>query len=184
MTRLIRPVFVVAICILPCLVATRAAEPDGKPLEPCVVITGPDSRVTECRYHRITSDEEWTRVWREHTGQKPAAEDDPHSGPITFPSVDFNHYMVVAIFQGNGWNSRGLRAVSISENDQRITFRFEDQSYQTLSREGSGEGANKVTVYGFFVVPRSKKPVVLEENVQQYLGQPPVWKERITFPKL
>ena len=34
------------------------------------------------------------------------------------------------------------------------------------------------------VVRRSDKPLVLEENVQNYIGEPPIWKERITFPKM
>ncbi len=39
-----------------------------------------------------------------------------------------------------------------------------------------------MTVYGFFVLPRSPKPVVLEENVQSLLGEPPVWREQARLP--
>jgi hypothetical protein len=47
---------------------------------------------------------------------------------------------------------------------------------------GPGGGGKEVAVYGFFVFPRSGKAVVLEENVQSYLGQPPVWKEQVRWP--
>jgi hypothetical protein len=48
---------------------------------------------------------------------------------------------------------------------------------------GPNGGGVQATVYGFFVLPRSSKTVVLEENVQNYLGQPPEWKERANLPK-
>jgi hypothetical protein len=89
--------------------------------------------------------------------------------------------MVIAIFQGAGWNNAGLKLVSISDEDNRIAVRFSNKGYQTGGPDGGGR---KVTAYGFFVVPRSTKPVVIEEDVHEYIGKPPVWKERITFPKL
>jgi len=34
---------------------------------------------------------------------------------------------------------------------------------------------------GFFVIPRTDRSIVLEEDVQNLLGKPPVWKERARF---
>ena len=64
-----------------------------------------------------------------------------------------------------------------------MVLRFEDKGYQTMSRVGEGHHGNQVTVYGFFVLPRSSKTVVLEENVQNIIGEKPVWKEQIRLPK-
>jgi hypothetical protein len=164
-------------------IAATAKESAGKPLKPCVVITGADSHVMKLRYRRITSADEWTRVWQEHKGEKPTGQYDQFYDPLTLPSIDFDRYIVIAIFQGNGWNSAGLRAISISEENDCVIFRFDNKGYQTGGTSPDG-GVKKATAYGFFVVPRSTKPVVLEENVQQYIGQPPEWKERMTFPKL
>jgi hypothetical protein len=128
--------------------------------KPCVVITGADSKVSKCGYHRITSMDDWTQVWLKHKGYKPDGKYDLFHNPAGVPLVDFDRFMVIGIFQGSGENSAGLLAVSLSEQPGRIVFRFVDQSYQTI---GPGKGS---TTYAFFVIPRSAKPVVLEEDVQ------------------
>ena len=84
-------------------------------------------------------------------------------------------------FPGQRLNSAGLKAVAVLEEKDRIVLRFENKWYQT--RDGASGGGEQATVYGFFVLPRSSKTVVLEENVQNYIGHPPVWKERIRLPK-
>jgi len=150
-------------------------------VRPCVTITGADSKVSERSYHRITSEEDWTRVWQKHKGQKEGGEYDLYYNPLGLPVVDFDRYMVIGIFQGSGMNSAGLNAVSVSEEQDRIVFRFKNRYYQTAGPDGGGK---EVTVYGFFVIPRSAKSVILEEDVQGLIGGPPVWKERIAFPKL
>jgi hypothetical protein len=180
MKRRITAIVLAIACTLAGLLDVPAEEPAGRLMKPCVVISGADSHVTEHQYRRIISADEWIRVWQEHKGEKPTGQYDLFYNPLALPLIDFDRYMVIAIFQGNGWNSAGLRAISISVEDKRIVFRFEDKSYQTGGPHGGGR---RVAVYGFFVVPRSTKSVVLEDNVQQYKGKPPVWQERITFPK-
>ena len=61
-----------------------------------------------------------------------------------------------------------FRIDSVEEREDAIAVRFDDISFQTEGRDG---GAVHVTPYAFIVLPRSKKPVVLEENVQNLLGQ-------------
>ena len=166
------------LCLLAFRVIPAEDKPTGKTIKPCVMITGNHSHVDKPRYLRITSADEWTRVWEEHKGPNTPADCD-------LLSVDFDGYMVIAIFQGNGVNSFGLGAVSITEEDKRIVLRYKKTGYQTGSVDGGDGGAEKVTVYGFFVLPRSPKPVVLEENVSTIIGQePPEWKERKTFSKI
>jgi hypothetical protein len=60
------------------------------------------------------------------------------------------------------------------EAAQRVV-RFDHKSYQTA---GPGGGGERVTPFGFFVMPRTAAPIVLEENVQSLIGKPPEWKER------
>lgn len=170
------------ICLLDGSIAPAEEVPAAKQIKPCVEINGADSHLAIRRYFRITSNELWTRVWQIHHGMKLTDPQNQRHHPLTFPTIDFDNYMVIGIFQGEGKNCTGLTAFSISEEDTRIVFRYDENSYQTIGPVG--EEGDTVTAYGFFVLPRSSKPVVIEENVQRYLGKPPIWKERITFPKL
>src|SRR6266498_3555208 len=97
--------------------------------KPCVIITGADSRVSERGYHRITSMEGWTQIWLKHKGHEPGGKYDLFFNPAGVPLIDFDRFMVIGVFQGSGWNSAGLRVFSISEQPDRIVFRFDDYSY-------------------------------------------------------
>ena len=98
-------------------------------------------------------------------------------GQPFLPEVDFDRCMVVVVFQGRGRNSNGLNATWEALEDQ-LRVRFDDRSYQTA---GPGGGAVEVTAYGFFVIPRSDTTLVVEENVQNIIGAPPMWRERARF---
>jgi hypothetical protein len=132
----------------------------------------------------VTSLEEWTRVWQEHKGAEAGGKYDAFYDKLTLPLVDFDSYMVIAIFQGECWNTAGLTVVSIFEDDSHIVIRFRNKSYSTASYSTEGEGGDggeKVTPYGFFIMPRSTKPTILEEGLQgvrRKKRDPPVWKER------
>ena len=171
MNRVILGFVVGTLCILPETKISFAEQPAEKVTKPCVVISGADSHVKKPRYLRITSSKEWVKVWEEHKEEEPNID------------IDFDRFMVIAVFQGESVNSASLKCDSVVEKNEKILFRFDDISYQTMG-PGPDGGAQKVTVYGFFILPRSPKPVVLEENVQRYLGQRPEWKEQSRFPKL
>jgi hypothetical protein len=193
-------------CTLPCLRATMAADAGARRAKPCVVITGANSRVAEPRYRRIASEEEWATMWQEHKGRKPTKPYDFFYDPLALPRIAFDAYMVVAIFEGTGWNSAGLEAVSISEEASRVVFRFKRKSYSTIRSyesdlgpelpldelerrvlsevERAGDQGDKVNVYGFFVLPRSTKTLVLEVDARHEKRGPPAWKERAVFPTL
>ena len=158
----------------------QSAETKTAPeaIEPCVVMTGADSKNSKPGYHRITSVKEWARVWQIHKGKKVAENYNFYYNPLDLPKVDFDRFMVIAIFRGDGWNSAGLQAVSIAENKGRFVFRFDEKTYQTAGPDGGGRA---VTVYGFFVIPKSTKDIVFEQNVQGLKGKPPVWKTRATI---
>jgi hypothetical protein len=62
----------------------------------------------------------------------------------------------------------------------RIVLRFADKGYSVGGRNAR---SRKVTVYGFFVLPRSTKTVVLEEQFRTMRSdQPPLREERIRLP--
>jgi hypothetical protein len=148
--------------------------------QPLVILTGTDSHIKQPSCHRIMSQDEWITIWQRHKGVKESKDYDLFYNRLGLPYVDFAKCMVIAVFQGSGWNSAGLRVATVLEEKDKIVLRFEDNSYQTAGSDGGGE---RVAVYGFFVLPQSNKTVVLEENVQRYLGHPPVWKERVHLPK-
>ena len=149
-----------------------------KEIKPYVVITGADSHIAERQCFRVSSNDEWTALWLRHKGKESSKKYDDYFNPAGVPNVNFENCMVIAIFKGPGSNSAGLRAVSVHEDPEAMLFRFRDMSYQ------SGNWSDKVTVYGFFVLPRSTMPVVLEEDVQGIINKPPVWRERARFEKL
>ena len=171
MTKTLATLAIATLCVATGL---AAAEDTARPL---MTLTGADSHVKERSYHRVASESEWIKTWQRHKGAKESKDYDLFYDPLGLPQIDFEKCMVIAVFQGSSWNSAGLKAVAVVEEKDRIVLRFENKGYQT---KGGGEQA---MVYGFFVLPRSSKTVVLEENVQHYVEHPPVWKERIRLPK-
>jgi hypothetical protein len=147
-------------------------------ITPCVVLTGADSHVSKRSYHRITSMTEWVALWQKHKGLPQDDEYDHFHNPAGLPLIDFDAYMVIAIFQGLGVSNAGLSAETIVEQEDRILFRFDNKYYQTGGPDGGGR---HVAAYGFFVIPRSLKPVVLEEAYRRFIRDPPEWKEKITL---
>jgi hypothetical protein len=125
------------------------------------------SHVESAEYHRITDPASWETLWNRHDTSARS------------PEVDFASNMVVAIFQGKGWNSDGVYCVSAWEDDATLRVRYDERSYQTAGPDGGGV---RVSSCGFIVLPKSAKTLVLEENVQGLIGGAPVWKERARLP--
>ena len=161
--------------------ASREAGGSPTPVVPCVALSGADSEVAAAECHRVTNLADWAALWLKHLGRAGSGKYDLYYDKLGLPLVDFDRYMVMAIFEGQTWNCAGLTAVSIEENPDRVVLRFVRKSYQTLGPDGGGR---KVTPYGFFVVPRSTKRFVIEEDVHGLIGGAPEWKERATFPAL
>ncbi len=159
--------------LFPLLLCLAAAAGDAR--RPLLTLTGPKSFVETAEAHRARSAAEFEKLWLRHAGK---TENDAFYNAAGVPDIDFDRCMVIAVFQGMGWNSAGLRVEALIEEEGRILLRFDDKSYQT---EGPDGGGVRVTAYGFFVLPRSDKPVVVEEDVQDLIGAPPKWKERARF---
>ena len=165
---------------------THPAAPAGKKMAPHVVITGADSKVRKSGYHRILDRQEWTKVWLRNLGQEQrysgrSGEESSYSylhDPAGVPVVNFEDCMVIAVFEGAGFNCSGLSADALIERDDAVVLRYQPKGYQT------GPEGVPVSVYGFFVVPRSARAVVLEEGVVERIGQKPKWQERKRFASL
>lgn len=139
----------------------------GKELRPAVALYGRDSGIKATRYERLQTQEALAEVWGTHCGKAR-----PATNP---PLVDFAAFEVIAVFEGEGWNSNGIRVVEMADEAEVRRVRFDHYGFQTDGPDGGGV---EVTPFGFFVVPKTTLRVILEENVQNMIGEPPVWKER------
>ncbi|MHC5035712.1 MAG: hypothetical protein ACYTHM_00215 [Planctomycetota bacterium] len=151
---------------------SAAEAPSGKAIKPYVVFSGSQSKIEKPEIIRIASRKAWTEVWCRHVGLPRQDPYHDYYNRAGVPAVDFDRCMVVAIFQGRASNSAGVDALSITEEEGILRFRYDDRSFQTVG------GAESVSAFGIFILPRSGKPVVVEENVQGLKGKPPVWRER------
>jgi hypothetical protein len=169
------------------LMFARVEAPTSRPaneLKPLVEFSGAHSRVDKTTYERITSLKEFRKAYLRHLGKDPERFDEYYN-PDNVPTIDFDRCMVIAIFQGSSWNSAGVRVMSITEDSDRLLVRFDNRAYQTSGDFNTGDGGGrKVTAYGMFVLPRTDKAIVLEEDVNPYLRPPPAWKEVARFPSI
>lgn len=156
------------------LIAFLALAGEKQQTRPYVTLAGAHSAVKTAEYHRIATQEDLTAIWLKHVGSD-AARHSNYYNKAGVPLVDFERCMVVAVFGGKRINSAGIHVVSIADEKDRVLVRFDHRSYQ------SGAEGDRVTPFGFFFTPRSGKPLVLEENVQNLIGGAPKWKERARF---
>jgi hypothetical protein len=155
-----------------CFQFASAAEKSVNAL-PLVVLSGADSRYTGPSYELIKKPSELTKAWAKHLG---TSEEDAYRPALV---VDFDRCMVVAVFRGERRNVRGIEVEPLVEGNGAMTIRFSEIGYQT---GGKGNLQPPDRPYAFIVVPKSSKSIVLEENVQQYKGQPPIWKQSAKLP--
>ncbi len=139
---------------------------------PIVVWTGPNSAVDKQTYARITDRNEWEKTWKRHIGNR--GDKDGDGKEVAVPEVDFDAYMVVALLDGDTFNSRGFDAFSITEDKEQVVFRFQARHFSTAGPDG---GAIAVRPYGFFLLPRSTKRLVFERDVRALNNEAPKWQE-------
>lgn len=138
---------------------------------------GSSSSIEMPRIELVTDPSDWEKLYTEHTRQKPEKN---ANGFLTWPKVDFDKYVVVAVFAGKGHNSNGVEAVSVTQSVAGVLLRFDEQMFQTASFNGGPSGI-ATTAYGFFVIERLNGTWVLEENTQNMIGAAPKWTERKRF---
>jgi hypothetical protein len=150
------------------LIAAGASKPRND-TAPLAVLTGNDSHVKARTYERIASPTDWKKTWLKHLGMK----EDTIYRPAM--EVDFDRCEVVALFEGESWNTCGFVVHSVTERDDSILLRVEGVYYQT---EGDGDC---VAPFAFVVVPKSSKPITLEQSDPHFPNEPPRWKEVARF---
>jgi hypothetical protein len=171
----------VAVAVLNVLEVNSAPEIKRTAIKPLLTMHGGHSKITKQRILRITSKEEWEALWLEHrTGNK-----DRRDTPTGFDyvDVDFERFMVIAVFWPNRDNCGGFTADSISEGDTRITIRLDDHGYQTaviFSNENPDGGLTSLHTdygpWGVLILPKSEKEIILELDERDHIRDPAAWK--------
>jgi hypothetical protein len=138
---------------------------------------GSYSSIQMPRIQVVTDANAWETLYAEHTRDKPERN---ANGFLTWPRIDFDTFVVVALFAGKGTNSNGFDAVSVTESIAGVVVRFDEVLFQAASFPGGNAGPGGITTtgFGFFVIPRKNGTWILEENTQNLIGGPPVWTER------
>jgi hypothetical protein len=160
-----------------------------KKITPVMVWTGTDSQQTKESFVRCCSVEDWQATWAAHLGYM------KYAHPPACPDVDFHSYMVIAVFR----KTSNIRVIEVVEQEECVRFRYHPCGNQTVDVPSPGSGPVKILEVGrgevdpskpyllsfaFAVLPRCNKTIIVEEDVQDVIGNPPVWKERTTFPAL
>ena len=191
MSRTVRTLWVLLVCLALVMAvgmwlhwgqAPDAGEKDNlRIIKPYVTWSGARSQITKRSYFRITSSTEWSNLWLRHVEK--GVEKDSFNR-IVVPEVNFEEWMIIAVFQGKGWQNNGVVLDAITEDADEMYVRFKNQPYSIAIPPGGVNREKQVTAYGIFVIPRSPKPLVLEEKVGGYKGGPPAWEERVRFGRL
>jgi hypothetical protein len=139
----------------------------GTPLQARQVIAGGNSKINEQKCVRVMAPAEWTELWATHS---------PSNTPP--PQIDFDKEMVLGFFQGQGVNCTGIAPLHILDCQDTFEVFVRGQYFQ------SSGGFVPARAFGFFVVPKSAKRLLVKENIQGYIGGPPIWKQIAAFDAL
>lgn len=172
-------------------VASAASAPAAntpRKVEPVMVWKGLDSKETTPSFERCTTMAEWHTVWLKHCGANKERYD------VICPEVDFDRFMVVALFGGESGQNSGIRYREVVEEIDCIHVRYEDPFGQWLilatadgvkiiSDIGEIDLEKKQNNFLFVVLPKSKKSMLIEQDVRREIGKPAEWKTRAAFPE-
>lgn len=168
--------------------APAAREAPERKIVPLVVISGSDGQIREREYHCIRDKTAWAMLWRRNRGiskrdyQHPAYD----RWVVGVPQVDFGECMVIAVFKGVG-SRAGVRGEWTTEAEDAFRFPFlanwqrDPMLPQPPPEHPTGKSMppppdlrvdppEDPAPYDFFVFPRTDRPVVIEEIVQD--GKP------------
>lgn len=132
--------------------------------------TGADSKITKARNVMITDSAAWHTLWVDHAYGPPK---DNELIDYDVPEVDFARNVVLGVFAGTSWNSRGFFVHELLQGTWRYTVRVDERTYQTAGPDGGGV---RCTPFGIFVLPRTDAAITVEENVQGMIGEPAIWQ--------
>ncbi len=160
------------VCVL-ALAGWAAGVRRGETL-PYVQWIGADSKRTEPGFEIVRDDAAWRALWGAHTGTDttPGGAMRRHAAP----EVNFDRCVVVAHFRGRSTNHDGEVVHGVDESAERVRVRFIADTFQTASFDGPDRGV-ATTPYGIWVLPRTEKPVVIEEGTRELKNEPVRWRE-------
>lgn len=149
-----------------------AESPELAKRQPLISLEGRWSGVSKESYCRIQSPEAYRKLMLAHQ----TVSQESGKVPDTLPAleVDFNRFMVIAVFEGKGSCCIGIRVHSILESDNYVTVRVQAQTYQTGLISGVVND-DSAQAYGIFVLPRTRKQVAIEMDTRGDLAAPPEW---------
>lgn len=155
----------------------------GETIKPAVAWTGSYSSIETRQIVRINDTKAWRDLWIRHRGD--TIEQNALGFPVV-PEIDFDRYMVIAIFAGEGPGSAGYELAEAREIVQPgvtvrdgpppagarvLRVRLASRVYQT-----AGDlDPPKTTAYGFFVLPRTELLTLIELARYHGIGEPPTW---------
>jgi hypothetical protein len=160
--------------------ASQADEPKETKLKPTLVLVGTHSAIRDEKLDVVTNEKDWKRLWSAHQG-----EDNSRlfvDRNQTF-DPDFDSQYVAVVFFGDG---PPFGKVTPRQRGDTVIIGYEGLYYQTEGRDRRPDIviAKDFTAapYALVLLPKPVKTVVFEENVQEELGKPPIWKEQKRFP--
>jgi hypothetical protein len=137
--------------------AALAGDPP-KNFKPVVVWTGTDSGQTKASVARCVSKDQWQATWKAHEHEGGEA------GRLA-PEVDFERYMVLAVFQGENVQNHGLFHFEVMDETDCLRVRYVTGYFQTAGHSDSEADKRRLETqsYAFLVLPKSSKAIVFEE---------------------
>lgn len=137
---------------------------------PAVQLVGQDSKIDTAKFVLVTNEDDWKKLWAEHTGVAPSYSPPRHAAP----KIDFKKYTVIGMFNGKSTNTDGQIVESIQHEANAIRVRFDAASFQTSSPGGTGVST---TSFGLWVIEKTDKPIILETPANVTKGGHSGWKE-------
>jgi hypothetical protein len=139
---------------------------------PAIVITGTDSKIDKPMSCLIDCQQSLVNMLAEHTGR--TVEQVQYGKELI--SIDFDKYILVALFHGVSHNNTGISVVDVLDKDDEITIRFRPNWYRSIG------GINDTKSFAFILIPKANKPVAVEENVSKG-SDAPTWKKHETLQR-
>lgn len=155
--------------------SAQPGAPGGVAKLPVVQWAGHDTQRRDPGFVVVANAAAWDRLWEEHTGD-PIGAGALHRNKA--PKVDFERCVVVAYYRGPSTNRDGETVRDVLETDGRLRVRFVGDTFQT---SGPGGGAVKTRPFGIWVLPRTGKPIVIEEGRHGLKDEPLRWGEVASF---
>lgn len=167
------PLWRISLLALAASAASAIASPPARFIKPVVVVTGIDSKEDKESFSCCRTRDDWVKVWAKHTG----IADEHKCRPI---EIDFESYMVLALFQGKHHSNRGIAVDPIADEPTQLRVRYRPLWYAKVPKSS---GSTSTQSYAFVVVPRSNKAILIE-GLAAGRRDIDVWVEKTRIPVL